>query len=69
MFAVGLLAGMPGSVTVQLSASQLFEIAQAATKKGDEASALRTYEALISDASQEVRLEARFRLGIDRGQA
>lgn len=64
MLAAGLLAGMPGSATVQVSASQLFEIAQAAADKGDETTALRAYEALISDASQEVRLEARFRLAL-----
>ena len=64
MLAVGLLPGMPGSATVQVNASQLFELAQAASKRGDDATALRVYEALISDASQEVRLEARFRLAL-----
>jgi len=64
MLAVGLLAGVPGSATVQVTASQLFELAQAAVKRGDDATALRAYEALISDASQEVRLEARFRLAL-----
>ncbi len=61
---MGLLAGMPGSETVQVNAGQLFELAQVAAQKGDETTALGAYEALISDASQEVRLEARFHLAL-----
>ena len=52
----------PMTSTVHVSASQLFQLAEAASAKGDKATAERAYEALIGDPSQEVRLEARFRL-------
>lgn len=69
ILAAGLsLAAMPGSNRVQVSAAQLFEIAGAASAKGDEATAVRAYEALINDPSQDVRLEARFRLAMLEGR-
>ena len=58
------LAALPGSTSVQVSAAQLFDIAEAASAKGDDMMAVRAYEALIGDPSQEVRLEARFRLAM-----
>jgi hypothetical protein len=51
-------------VTVQVTAAQLFRIAEAASAKGDQATAERAYDALIGDPSQNVRLEARFRLAM-----
>ena len=48
--------------SLQVSAAQLFQIAEAASAKGDQATAERAYDALIGDPSQEIRLEARFRL-------
>jgi outer membrane protein TolC len=54
--------------TIQVSAGQLFEIADAAAAKGDQATAERAYEALIGDPSQEIRLEARFRLAMLEGK-
>jgi len=50
--------------TIQVSAAQLFQFAEAASAKGDQATAERAYEALIGDPSREVRLEARFRLAL-----
>jgi tetratricopeptide (TPR) repeat protein len=50
--------------TVQVSAAQLFQLAEAASAKGDQDTAERAYKALIGDPSQEVRLEARFRLAM-----
>jgi len=50
--------------TVQVTAAQLFRIAEAASAKGDQATAERAYDALIGDPSQNVRLEARFRLAM-----
>ena len=50
--------------TVQVTAAQLFRIAEAASAKGDQATAERAYVALIGDPSQNVRLEARFRLAM-----
>lgn len=47
-----------------LSAAQLLRLADAATAKGDLAMAERAYRALIGDPSQEIRLEARYRLAI-----
>lgn len=56
------------STTVQVSATQLFRIAEAAAAKGDRETAERAYRALIQDVSQEIRLEARFRLALLEGQ-
>lgn len=64
ILAAGLLAKGASTTTVQVSAAALFDIAEVAAKRGDEVAAIRAYEALISDVSQEVRLEARFRLAL-----
>ena len=48
--------------TLQVTASQLFQIADTSLAKGDQATAERAYDALLADPSQEIRLEARFRL-------
>ena len=53
---------------VHVSAGQLFQIAEAALANGDQATAERAYDALIADPSQEVRLEARFRLAMLEGK-
>jgi len=53
-----------------MGAGELFKIAAVAAAKGDQVAAERAYEALIGSPSQEVRLEARFRLAMlegDRG--
>src|SRR5689334_7645818 len=52
----------PMTRSLQVSAAQLFQIAEAASAKGDQATAERAYDALIGDPSQQIRLEARFRL-------
>ena len=54
--------------TITVTAAQLFEVARAAADKGEAATAERAYEALIQDPSQEVRLEARFRLAMLEGK-
>lgn len=54
--------------TVRVTANQLFLIAQDAADRGDPATAERAYDALIADPSQEVRLEARFRLALLEGK-
>jgi outer membrane protein len=48
----------------QLTAVQLFELAEAATAEGRAADAEAMYAALIQDADGEVRAEARFRLAL-----
>jgi hypothetical protein len=61
--------GAPSEQTiVRVSAAQLFVIAESAATKGDAATAVRAYEALVQDPSQEVRLEARFRLALLEGK-
>jgi len=52
------------SATVQVTAAQLFAIAEAALAKGDGAMAERAYTALMNDPSTDIRLEARFRLAM-----
>ena len=52
------------SATVQVTAAQLFAIADAALAKGDSAMAERAYTALMNDQSTDIRLEARFRLAM-----
>ena len=59
---------MSGTATVQVTAAQLFRIAETAAAKGDTRTAERAYEALIQDPSQEVRLEARFRMAMLEGK-
>ena len=54
----------PMPTTLQVTAAQLFQIADAALSKGDQTTAERAYAALISDPSQEIRMEARFRLAM-----
>ena len=54
--------------TITVTAAQLFEVARVAADKGEAATAQRAYEALIQDPSQEVRLEARFRLAMLEGK-
>jgi hypothetical protein len=56
------------SVTRHVSATQLLQIADAAAARGDQATAERAYEALIGDPSQEIRMEARFRLAMLEGK-
>lgn len=69
LLGVGLLGGQaqaavrPGR-TVMASANQLFGFADAALAKGDEALARKVLKALMNDRSQDVRLEARFRLAL-----
>ena len=52
------------ATTLQVTAAQMFGIAEAAVARSDQATAERAYRALIGDPSQEVRLEARFRLAM-----
>lgn len=73
--AAGLLANAtsawgarPMGTTVTVSAAQLLKIAELAADRGEFATAERAYEALIQDSSQEVRLEARFRLAMLEGK-
>lgn len=73
---VGLLAAAPLTVStqeipdgnpltdVQLSAAQLFALADAARARGDFETAKAAYEALTSDPEAELRNEARFRLAM-----
>lgn len=48
--------------TLQVTAGELFHLAEAALKVGDEVTARQALHALLEDPSPEVRLEARFRL-------
>lgn len=50
--------------TIMATASQLFTVADAALRKGDEALARKILKALTGDRDQNVRLEARFRLAL-----
>lgn len=56
------------ATTVEVTAAQLFRIAEAATARQDPRIAERVYDALLEDPSQEVRLEARFRLAMLEGK-
>jgi hypothetical protein len=51
-----------GATTLQVSATQLFGIADTALKRGDDETARRVLRALMQDPSVEIRMEARFRL-------
>ena len=57
-------SAIPMRQSMQVTAAQLFKFAEAASAAGDQANAERAYRALIQDPSQEVRLEARFRLAM-----
>lgn len=57
-------SGTSMPTSLQVSAAQLFQIAEAASARGDQVTAERAYDALIGDPSQEVRLQARFRLAL-----
>lgn len=70
-----LAASAPDAATLQsalgdampatyVDALQLFQIGDAAAASGDQAAAQRAYHMLVFDSSQEVRLEARFRLAL-----
>src|SRR5436305_11868766 len=66
--AAGLSAGLLASAapafgpTVQVSAPQMFALADQARLRGDAAMAATIYRAMFADASPDIRLEARFRL-------
>lgn len=69
LLGAGLLPGQtdaaaPAAVKLAVSANQLFALADAALARGDEAVARKAYKALMDDPSQDVRLEARFRLAM-----
>lgn len=51
-----------GGTTLNVSATQLFGIADIAVKRGDDETARRALRALMQDPSVDIRLEARFRL-------
>jgi hypothetical protein len=48
--------------TLQVTAGQMFRIADVAMRNGDEPTARRALRALMEDVSSDIRLEARFRL-------
>jgi hypothetical protein len=50
--------------TMQVTAAQLFHLADIALAEGDQTTALRAYNALMSDPSADIQLEARFRLAM-----
>lgn len=53
---------------MRVTAAQLFGIAEDAAARNDAVTAKQAYEALIRDPSQEIRLEARFRLAMLEGK-
>jgi tetratricopeptide (TPR) repeat protein len=57
-------AGAPATERSQLSAAQVFALADAARARKDYATAEAAYRALQSDPDPELRIEARFRLGL-----
>ena len=57
-------AAAPAGRTVLASASQLFKVADAALANGNEALARKVLKALMGDRSQDIRLEAHFRLAM-----
>lgn len=54
----------PAPASRQLSAAQVFALADAARARGDHATAEAAYRALQSDPDLDLRIEARFRLGL-----
>lgn len=65
IFIAALLLGCAapvGGTTLNVSATQLFGIADMAVKRGDDETARRALRALMQDPSVDIRLEARFRL-------
>jgi len=50
------------TTTLKVTASQLFALADAARARGDAEMAAAVYRAMFADASDDIRLEARFRL-------
>jgi hypothetical protein len=50
--------------TMQVTAAQLFHLADLADTRGDETTARRAYRALMDDSSSDIRVEARFRLAL-----
>jgi hypothetical protein len=62
--AAGLCAAIASPTQLNLSASQMFALADQATDKGDTQTAEAIYRAMFVDASPDIRIEARFRLAM-----